>query len=271
MSPVTETHPESHFRPSGVPVPTSTRSMPWSPFVVRHTAGADAVAGEMALHIAHARDTLETTTGLATPVRLLVDDGAAIAEWNAKSGAIEAGAATPPGFAELARMLEDRLPPRARQSMRRRFGPPSAPLDLASFVQTLAIDAYAQSLAHAHGAAFPRPWLAMAWGATARVVTLASTSPETLSRHAQFAESVGAVLPPSYAIADGEVRDAVERIEATRDAVHAFERCGNALPARFLRAFPAGMAPRTDRELARLVLRELGDAAYLPTMEALAA
>ena len=67
------------------------------------------------------------------------------------------------------------------------------------------------------------------------------------------------------------MRDVVERIEATREAVHAHARRGDAALARFLRVFPAGMAPRTDGELARLVLRELGDAAFLPMIEALAA
>ena len=102
-------------------------------------------------------------------------------------------------------------------------------------------------------------------------MTLASASPDTLSRDAQLAESAGAVLPPSFAIADLAVRDALLRIEATRDAVHAVERHGPELLVRFLRAFPHGMAPRGDRDLARLVLRELRDAAFLPTMEALAA
>ncbi|MCC7115679.1 MAG: hypothetical protein IT520_15005 [Burkholderiales bacterium] len=271
MSPVTETHPERHFPSADAPRAASPLPLPWSPFLVRHAAGADEVAGDMALHVAHARAALDAATGRETPVRLLVDDGAAVAAWNAKSGAIEAGAVLPPGFDELARMLDDRLPPRARLSMRRRYGPGSAPLDLAPFARTLAIDAYAQSVAHAAGSAFPRAWLALAWGATARVVTLASASPDTLSRDAQLAESAGAVLPPSFAIADLAVRDALLRIEATRDAVHAVERHGPELLVRFLRAFPHGMAPRGDRDLARLVLRELRDAAFLPTMEALAA
>jgi hypothetical protein len=53
--------------------------------------------------------------------------------------------------------------------------------------------------------------------------------------------------------------------------VHAHARHGAEPLARFLRAFPAGMGPRTDGELARLMLRELGDTAFLPTIEALAA
>jgi len=86
-----------------------------------------------------------------------------------------------------------------------------------------------------------------------------------------LAEVVGATLPPSYALADADVRAVVERLEATRDAVHAHARHGAGPLARFLRVFPAGMAPRTDGELARLMLRELGDTAFLPTIEALAA
>jgi len=53
--------------------------------------------------------------------------------------------------------------------------------------------------------------------------------------------------------------------------VHAHARHGAASLARFLRLFASGVAPRTDGELARLMLRELGDAAFLPTIEALAA
>ena len=78
-------------------------------------------------------------------------------------------------------------------------------------------------------------------------------------------------FPAALALADADVRAVVERLEATRDAVHAHARHGAGPLARFLRVFPAGMAPRTDGELARLMLRELGDTAFLPTIEALAA
>ena len=143
------------------------------------------------------------------------------------------------------------------------------PLDGSSFAERAV--PYAAALARASGSRFPRRWIANAFAAYARVVTLAEGDPDALASQAHLAEVVGAVLPPSYALADPDVRAIVERIEATRDAVHAHARLGHAPLARFLRAFPRGMAPRTDSELARLVLRELGDAAFLPTIEALAA
>ena len=168
-------------------------------------------------------------------------------------------------------MLDDRLPQRSRLLLRKSMGRAAGPLDLAPIAHTFAIDAYAAALAEASGSDFPRRWIAHAFGAYARVVTLSVADPDALAVQAQLAEAVGAALPPSYALADRDVRAVVERLEATRDAVHAYARHGAEPLARFLRAFPAGMAPRTDGELARLVLRELGDAAFLPTIEALAA
>jgi hypothetical protein len=168
-------------------------------------------------------------------------------------------------------MLDDRLPQRSRLLLRKTMGRAAGPLDLTPIAHTFAIDAYAWALAEAAGSAFPRRWIAHAFGAYARVVTLSEADPDALAAQAHLAETVGAALPPSFALADPDVRDVVARLEATRDAVHAYARRGAEPLARFLRVFPAGMAPRTDGELARLMLRELGDAAFLPTIEALAA
>jgi hypothetical protein len=266
-----EAHPETHLnataRAAGGWAPLA-----WSPIDVRCAAGVESQAGEIARIVVDARDALEAATGSSAPVRLRVGAGTEVAAYRPRTGAILAGAGTPPGFAELARMLDDRLPPRARASLRARWdGDGAVPLDLAAFVRTLAIDAYAASLAHAAGASFPRRWIAIAFEASARVVSLATSTPETLARQAQLAESVAAVLPPASASAAAAVADAVERLEATRVAVHVFERRGAAVLARFLRTFPAGMAPRSDAQVARLVLRELGGAAVAPSTEALAA
>ncbi len=266
-----EAHPETHLnataRAAGGWAPLA-----WSPIDVRCAAGVEPQAGEIARIVADARDTLEAATGSSAPVRLRVGAGTEVAAYSPRTGAILAGAGVPAGYAELARMLDDRLPPRARASLRVRWdGGGAVPLDLAQFVRSLAIDAYAASLAHAVGASFPRRWVAIAFEAVARVVSLATSAPEDLARQAQLAESVAAVLPPPSAIADAAVADAVERLEATRVAVHAFERRGASVLSRFLRTFPVGMAPRSDAQIARLALRELAGAVVPPSTEALAA
>lgn len=265
-----EAHPETHLnataRAAGGWAPLA-----WSPIDVRCAAGVEPQAGEIARIVADARDTLEAATGSSAPVRLRVGAGTEVAAYSPRTGAILAGAGVPAGYAELARMLDDRLPSRSRLLLRRTMGRAAGPLDLSPVAHTFAIDDYACALAQSAGSSFPRRWIANAFGAYARVVTLAEADPDGLAAQAWLAETVGAALPPSYALADPSVRNVVERIEATRDAVHAHARRGAGPLARFLRVFPAGMAPRTDRELARLVLRELGDAAFLPTIEALAA
>lgn len=248
-------------------------SMPWLPFAVRHKPEARSAAGAIAFAVQMAREVLERRIGAVVPVRVLVVDGPCAADSHALRPESTLWIASEPcaGWNELARMLDDRLPQRSRLLLRKAMGRAAGPLDLTPVAHTFAIDTYAGALARASGTRFPRRWIANAFAAYARVVTLAEGDPDALASQANLAEVVGAVLPPSYALADPDVRAVVERIEATRDAVHAHARLGHAPLARFLRAFPRGMAPRTDSELARLVLRELGDAAFLPTIEALAA
>lgn len=269
-----ESHPERHFEAPAVPSPAGRlTSMAWLPFAVRHTADAEPAAGAVALAIHRAREVLARRLGATVPVRVLVVDGpcAADAESLRPESTMWVPSQPCAGWSELARMLDDRLPQRSRLLLRKAMGRAAGPLDLSPVAHTFAIDAYAAALARAAGSAFPRRWIANAFSAYARVVTLAEADPDALAGQAHLAEVVGAVLPPSFALADPGVREIVERIEATRDAVHAHARHGHAPLARFLRAFPRGMAPRTEGELARLVLRELGDAAFLPTIEALAA
>jgi hypothetical protein len=168
------------------------------------------------------------------------------------------------GWGELARMLDDRLPQRSRLLMRKAMGRAAGPLDLTPIAHTFAIDAYAAALAEGAGSAFPRRWIAHAFGAYARVVTLAEADPDALAAQAHLAEVVGATLPPSYALADADVRAVVERHrgDARRRARARAprRRAARALPARV----PGRMAPRTDGELARLMLRELGDTHSCP-------
>lgn len=268
-----ETHPE-------IPLPPATAaaaaprpaSLAWTPFTVRHAPDAAGPAAAVALAVHRAREVLARRLGVRMPVRVLVVDGAGDGSRSLRPEATLWMPAQPSrGWSELARMLDDRLPSRSRLLLRRTMGRAAGPLDLSPVAHTFAIDDYACALAQSAGSSFPRRWIANAFGAYARVVTLAEADPDGLAAQAWLAETVGASLPPSYALADPSVRNVVERIEATRDAVHAHARRGAGPLARFLRVFPAGMAPRTDRELARLVLRELGDAAFLPTIEALAA
>lgn len=268
-----EAHPERHVAPTAaVPRPASWTSLAWTPFAVRHAPGVEDAARAVALAVHRAREVLARRVGATVPVRVLIVDGVDDGSRALRpESTLWMPSAASRGWSELARMLDDRLPHRSRLLLRRTLGRAAGPLDLSSVAHTLAIDAYAASLAESVGAAFPRRWIANAYGAYARVVTLSEADPDALAAQAHLAETVGAALPPSYALADADVRDVVERIEATRDAVHAYARRGAAPLARFLRVFPAGMAPRTDGELARLVLRELGDAAFLPTIEALAA
>jgi len=269
-----EAHPERHFASPSVPSPAGRMtSMAWLPFAVRHTADAEHAAGAIALAVHRAREILARRLGATVPVRVLVVDGPCDAETATLRPESTLWIPSQPcaGWTELARMLDDRLPQRSRLLLRKSMGRAAGPLDLSPVAHTFAIDAYAAAIANASGATFPRRWIANAFEAYARVVTLAEADPDALAVQAHLAEVVGAVLPPSFGLADPAVREIVERIEATRDAVHAHARHGHAPLARFLRAFPRGMAPRTDGELARLVLRELGDAAFLPTIEALAA
>ena len=246
--------------------------MAWTPFQVRHAPDAETAANVVALAVHRAREVLARRLGATVPVRVLVVDGpCAGARALRPESTLWIPAEPCPGWAELARMLDDRLPQRSRLLLRKTMGRAAGPLDLAPVAHTFAIDAYAAALAEAAGAAFPRRWIAQAFGALARVATLAEADPDALAAQAHLAEVVHATLPPSYALADADVRAIVERLEATRDAVHAHARRGAEPLARFLRVFPAGMAPRTDGELARLVLREFGDTAFLPTIEALAA
>jgi hypothetical protein len=274
MNTYVEAHPERHLPPVptiGAPAERWT-PLAWTPFKVRYAPEAENSANAVALAIHRAREVLARRLGVTVPVRVLVVDGPCAGARSLRPESTLWMPSVPcPGWSELARMLDERLPQRSRLLLRKTMGRAAGPLDLAPIAHTFAIDAYAEALAEAAGSAFPRRWIANAFGAYARVVTLSEADPDTLATQAQFAETVGATLPPSYALADPDVRGVVERIEATRDAVHAFERRGAAPLAHFLRVFPAGMAPRTDGELARLMLRELGDAAFLPTIEALAA
>jgi len=273
MNSYVEAHPEIHLPPAAaVEAASRWRSLVWTPFAVRHAPGTGDAANAVALAVHRAREVLARRVGITVPVRVLVVDGADDASRSLRPESTlwmpsEAG----PGWSELARMLDDRLPHRSRLLLRKTMGRAAGPLDLTPIAHTFAIDAYAAALAESAGTTFPRRWIGNAFGAYARVVTLAEADPDGLAVQAYLAETVGAALPPSYALADPDVRDVVERIEATRDAVHAHARRGTEPLARFLRVFPAGMAPRTDGELARLMLRELGDAAFLPTIEALAA
>ena len=273
MNSYVEAHPEIHLPSMSASGATSRwTSLSWTPFTVRHAPGTGDAANAVALAVHRARAVLARRIGASVPVRVLVVDGTDDGSRSLRpESTLWMPAEAGPGWSELARMLDDRLPHRSRLLLRRTMGRAAGPLDLASVAHTFAIDAYAGALAESVGASFPRRWIANAFGAYARVVTLAEADPDGLAAQAYLAETVGAVLPPSYALADPGVRDVVERIEATRDAVHAHARRGAEPLARFLRVFPSGMAPRTDGELARLVLRELGDAAFLPTIEALAA
>ncbi len=271
MMSLNEVRPGQELR--GASVPGRPDSMPWLPFAVRHSADRGSAASAVAIAVHRAREVLGRRLGTVVPVRVLVVDGPSGIDSPALRPEATLWIAAEPcaAWSELARMLDDRLPQRSRLLLRKAMGRAAGPLDLESVAHTFAIDTYAAALARASGARFPRRWIASAFSAYARVVTLSEADPDALASQAYLAEVVGAVLPPSYALADPGVRDIVERIEATRDAVHAHARHGHAPLARFLRAFPRGMAPRTDGELARLVLRELGDAAFLPTIEALAA
>jgi hypothetical protein len=273
MNSYVEAHPEIHLPPAPAQgAEPRWTSLSWTPFTVRHAPGAGEAANAVALAVHRARDVLARRIGISMPVRVLVVDGADDGMRTLQpESTLWMPAEVGPGWSELARMIDDRLPHRSRLLLRRTMGRAAGPLDLAPIAHTFAIDAYAAALAESAGTAFPRRWIANAFGAYARVVTLAEADPDGLAAQAYLAETVGAALPPSYALADPDVRDVVERIEATRDAVHAHARRGAGPLARFLRVFPAGMAPRSDGELARLVLRELGDAAFLPTIEALAA
>jgi hypothetical protein len=274
MNTFVEAHPERHLPPVptlGAPAERWT-PLAWTPFQVRYAPDAEGAANAVALAVHRAREVLARRLGATVPVRVLVVDGPCAGARSLRPESTLWMPADPcPGWRELARMLDDRLPQRSRLLLRKSMGRAAGPLDLAPIAHTFAIDAYAVALAEAAGTAFPRRWIAHAFGAYARVVTLSEADPDALAVQAQLAEAVGAALPPSFALADPDVRDVVARIEATRDAVHAYARRGTEPLARFLRVFPAGMAPRTDGELARLMLRELGDAAFLPTIEALAA
>jgi hypothetical protein len=269
-----EAHPEIHLPPvpsRGQPAERWT-PLAWTPFQVRYAPDVEGAANAVALAIHRAREVLARRLGITVPVRVLVVDGPCLLAPSVRSEATLWLPSEPcPGWKELARMLDDRLPQRSRLLLRKAMGHAAGPLELAPIAHTFAIDAYAGALAEASGSAFPRRWISHAFGAYARVVTLSVADPDALAVQAQLAEAVGATLPPSYALADRDVRAVVERLEATRDAVHAYARLGAEPLAQFLRAFPAGMAPRSDGELARLVLSELGDAAFLPTIEALAA
>lgn len=269
-----EAHPERHLDASAARSEGGGwSSMAWMPFTVRHAPDGEAAAGPIALAVYRAREVLSRRLGIRMPVRVLVVDGPCAHDAPALRPESTLWLPSHPcaGWSELARMLDDRLPQRSRLLLRKSMGRAAGPLDLSPVAGTFAIDAYAAALASSAGVAFPRRWIANAFSAYARVVTLAEADPDALAAQAHLAEVVGAVLPPSFALAEPAVRDIVERIEATRDAVHAHARHGHEPLSRFLRAFPRGMAPRTDGELARLVLRELGDAAFLPTIEALAA
>lgn len=274
MESYVEAHPEAHLPPvpaRGAPAERWT-PLAWTPFQVRYVPDAEDAANAVALAIHRAREVLARRLGMTVPVRVLVVDGPCASARSVRAESTLWIPAEPcPGWAELARMLDDRLPQRSRLLLRREMGRAAGPLDLSKVAHTFAIDAYAAALAEGAGSVFPRRWIAQAFGALARVVTLAEADPDALAAQAHLAEVVTATLPPSYALADAEVRAIVERLEATRDAVHAHARHGDAPLARFLRVFPHGLAPRTDGELARLVLREFGDAAFLPTIEALAA
>ncbi|CAG1007545.1 hypothetical protein BURK1_03413 [Burkholderiales bacterium] len=273
MNTYVEARPERHVAPP-IAALSSTRwtSLAWTPFAVRCAPGTEAAANAVALAVHRAREVLARRVGVTVPVRVLVVDGEDTGERSLRPESTLWMPAEPAaGWTELARMLDDRLPHRSRLLLRRTMGRAAGPLDLAPVAHTLAIDAYAEAVAAAVGTSFPRRWIANAFGAYARVVTLSEADPDGLAAQAHLAETVGAALPPSYALADRSVREVVERIEATRDAVNAYARRGAEPLARFLRVFPSGMAPRTDAELARLVMRELGDAAFLPMVEALAA
>ena len=274
MNTFVEACPERHLPPVPMVGAPAERWTPlaWTPFQVRYAPDAESAANAVALAVHRAREVLARRLGATVPVRVLVVDGPCAGARSLRPESTLWIPADPcPGWSELARMLDDRLPHRSRLLLRKSMGRAAGPLDLAPIAHTFAIDAYAAAVAEAAGSAFPRRWIAHAFGAYARVVTLSEADPDALAVQAQLAETVGAALPPSYALADPDVRAVVERIEATRDAVHAYARRGAAPLARFLRVFPAGMAPRTDGELARLMLREIGDAAFLPTIEALAA
>ena len=274
MESFVEAHPERHLPPvatAGLPAERWT-PLAWTPFQVRYAPDAEAAANAVALAIHRAREVLARRLRVTVPVRVLVVDGPCEGTRSLRPESTLWIPAEPcAGWGELARMLDDRLPQRSRLLMRKAMGRAAGPLDLTPIAHTFAIDAYAAALAEGAGSAFPRRWIAHAFGAYARVVTLAEADPDALAAQAHLAEVVAATLPPSYALADADVRAVVERLEATRDAVHAHARHGAGPLARFLRVFPAGMAPRTDGELARLMLRELGDTAFLPTIEALAA
>jgi len=274
MESFVEAHPERHLPPvatAGLPAERWT-PLAWTPFQVRYAPDAEAAANAVALAIHRAREVLARRLRVTVPVRVLVVDGPCVGAQSLRPESTLWIPSEPcAGWTELARMLDDRLPQRSRLLLRKTMGRAAGPLDLSPIAHTFAIDAYAAALAEGAGSAFPRRWIAHAFGAYARVVTLAEADPDALAAQAHLAEVVAATLPPSYALADADVRAVVERLEATRDAVHAHARHGAGPLARFLRVFPAGMAPRTDGELARLMLRELGDTAFLPTIEALAA
>ena len=78
-------------------------------------------------------------------------------------------------------MLDDRLPSRSRLLLRRTMGRAAGPLDLSPVAHTFAIDDYACALAQSAGSSFPRRWIANAFGAYARVVTLAEADPDGLA------------------------------------------------------------------------------------------
>ena len=243
------------------------------PFAVRHSPDERSAAEAVALAVHRAREILARRLGIVVPVRALVVDGPCATDATPLRAESTLWIASRPcaGWSELARMLDDRLPQRSRLLLRKSMGRAAGPLDLTTVAHEFAMDTYTAALARAAGSRFPRTWIANAFHAYARVVTLAEADPDALAREAHLAEVVSAVLPPSFGLADPAVRGIVERIEATRDAVHAHARHGWGPLARFLRAFPRGMAQRSDPDLARLLVRELGDAAFLPTIEALAA
>ena len=133
MNRYVEAHPEIHLPPAPAQgtVPRWT-SLSWTPFNVRHAPGAGEAANAVALAVHRARDVLARRIGISMPVRVLVVDGAddGIRTLQPES-TLWMPAEVGPGWSELARMLDDRLPHRSRLLLRRTVGRAAGPLELA--------------------------------------------------------------------------------------------------------------------------------------------
>jgi hypothetical protein len=212
MESFVEAHPERHLPPvatAGLPAERWT-PLAWTPFQVRYAPDAEAAANAVALAIHRAREVLARRLRVTVPVRVLVVDGPCVGAQSLRPESTLWIPSEPcAGCTELARMLDDRLPQRSRLLLRKTMGRAAGPLDLSPIAHTFAIDAYAAALAEGAGSEFPRRWIAHAFGAYARVVTLADADPDALATQAHLAEVVGATLPPSYALADADVRAVV--------------------------------------------------------------